>query len=145
MVARGAITELAGLRELGQRFELPLVDFRDRLVDLLRPSGPTSRSVGSVVSRGIRLSEVRFSEFRKPQVARSIRVAGSIPSLTHPEPFRWFSVLSLSILSLVYQLARIRAAPAMEKRSSLESSRTNKLLINVCAEAPAKHRQSVSF
>jgi hypothetical protein len=30
-----------------------------------------------VVSCGFRLSEVGFSEFRKPQVARSIRVAGS--------------------------------------------------------------------
>jgi len=36
-----------------------------------------SGASGFVVSCGVRLSEVGFAEFRKPQVARSIRVAGS--------------------------------------------------------------------
>ena len=41
------------------------------------PSGPMSRPSCFLVSCGVRLSEVGLSEIRKPQVARSIRVACS--------------------------------------------------------------------
>jgi len=41
------------------------------------PSRPMSSEPFFVVSCGLRLSEVGLSEIRKPQVARSIRVAGS--------------------------------------------------------------------
>jgi len=50
-----------------------------------------SGASGFVVSCGVRLSEVGFSEFRKPQVARSIRVAG--PSRRDEYPL--YSVLPL--------------------------------------------------
>jgi len=45
--------------------------------DNLAPSSPVSGASDFVVSCGFRLSEVGFSEFRKPQVAGSIPVAGS--------------------------------------------------------------------
>ncbi len=41
------------------------------------PSGPMSRPSCFLISCGVRLSEVGLLEIRKPQVARSIRVAGS--------------------------------------------------------------------
>jgi hypothetical protein len=41
------------------------------------PSAPMSGASWFVVSCGVRLSEVGLSEIRKPQVVRSIRIAGS--------------------------------------------------------------------
>jgi hypothetical protein len=46
--------------------------------DKLAPSAPISVGLGFVVYCGVRLSEVGFGEIRKPQVAGSIPVAGSI-------------------------------------------------------------------
>ena len=42
------------------------------------PSAPISEAVSFVISCGVRLCEVGLLEFRKPQVVRSIRIAGSI-------------------------------------------------------------------
>ena len=47
------------------------------------PICPMSGAAWFVVPCGVRLSEVGFSEFRKPQVGGSIRVASSIFSDSH--------------------------------------------------------------
>jgi len=58
-----------------------------------------------VVSCGLRLSEVGFAEFRKPQVARSIRVAGSSTFLVFLFPADGSSKVATGVVVQALQVA----------------------------------------